>query len=307
MLQGQPWLPHGGEEGDALCGSATARDPGFVRAQRALLRERNADRGALAAALASQELYPSQGEPQCPQYDELGRRMDAFHLAGERQEGAYDAEGNWIAYEAGAERGDAWLDSLEAPAQGDAESGEGVDDELPYPNEPVLEPPPLQREALLRYKAAIARLLLPGEAAAGALLRLAGAGLLAAKFASKQDAQAFYHERMHTGHTVPPGNLALFDELTEAAEVLFDHGDIDIYSKTREALYQELGQAAQGNGPGGTGLGSRLSLPPSGCEGAGRRAPARHRTPPAAGPAAADEPATGAPAVVAGRARAPLG
>ena len=77
---------------------------------------------------------------------------------------------------------------------------------------------------------------------------------------------------MRSGHNVAPGNLPLFEEIAEAAEVLLDGGQGDAYTAAREELL--LGQAAAGEAEAlDAHVGRHL-----------------HRLPMYGAPAAADEP-----------------
>ncbi|EFN59969.1 hypothetical protein CHLNCDRAFT_133077 [Chlorella variabilis] len=298
----------------ALSASHAASDPGFARAQRALLRQSRQQQGTLGEALRAQELYDQPEEP----VNEAGDVVEPFHLRRELSEGYFDPAGTYIEY-GRAEEQDAWLDSIDDRAQG---TDRGTGWRLPYPNEPVSEPPPLTPRQLEPYLSRLLGLLQPGETVPAALRRLAGGGPVLEKFASKEEALRFFQERCRRAITrnsrssqVGVGqhlqcNLA---QAQEAAEVLFDHGHSGVYASTREELGQRLSAAQQAQrappaaapppheaaaaaaefgrppqaaaaveGQGGGTVAGGLSS-----AGGGRR---HHHVPPAASPAAAAEP-----------------
>ncbi|PSC75164.1 CD2-binding family [Micractinium conductrix] len=281
VLADSPFNPY--KAGDpALTASHAAADPGFARVQRALLRRRQQEQGALGEALKAQE----PGDQPEEAVNEGGTPLEPFHLKKELEEGFFDKEGNYLAYEGGQE-GDAWLDSIE-----DRVAGTGPDRgrALPDANEPVAEPPRLASAQLAPYRARLVELLQSRETVPAALRRLAGAGPVLDKFYSKEEARRFFQERVRSGHAVPPGNHEEFTELTEAAEVLFDHGQTDVYSSTREQL--EAAAAAVHAPPaaasphGGPPVGSGVGEEPA----AATRGRRHHRAPPSAAPATASEP-----------------
>ncbi|GAB4822836.1 hypothetical protein N2152v2_009882 [Parachlorella kessleri] len=237
VLDDVPFNPY--DAGDTeLSVAHMASDPGWARAQRKLLRMRDQDQHAMEAVVQGEEKYDQPEE----QYNEAGDAMEPFHLKKEREEGYMDGEGNYIEYDRPDEQ-DAWLDSIEDQVEGTEGDASG---KLPYPNEPVAEdPPPLPARDLRQARQALAAALQPGESVTAALRRLAGAGAVMDKFGDKGEAEKVWRERMHSGRTVAPGNEGLFDKVTEAAEVLFDHGETDIYSATREALQAGLEQERQ--------------------------------------------------------------
>ncbi|KAL4856847.1 hypothetical protein ACK3TF_002894 [Chlorella vulgaris] len=180
---------------------------------------------------AAQELYDQPQEP----VNEVGVRMEPFHLRRELSEGCFDPSGTYLEYERDELR-DAYLESVEDQVQG-TDPGSGW--RLPYQNEPVAEPPPLPPEMLQPYLRRLLHLLQPGETVTAGLRqvaskrrwalccavyiadcsrRLAGAGPVLDKFGNKEQARHFFQERVRTGHAVPPGNSAAFQELTDSAD-----------------------------------------------------------------------------------------
>lgn len=134
---------------------------------------------------------------------------------------------------------------------------------------------------------------------------------LLCRFTSTQAAEKAFHEHMQRGYTVAPGNVPLFEQVTEAAEVLLDAGQGNIYSTTKEQLVQQLKQAHQAELAPAEAAPSRddaaaVAAVLAGdtaeerAEGAheelhlgaayGTELPRRHKPPPPAAPAAAAEP-----------------
>ncbi|KAI7837589.1 hypothetical protein COHA_008602 [Chlorella ohadii] len=233
VLADAPFDPfHGGDP--ALTTSHTAGDPGFARAQRAHLRRQQQDQGALADALRAQEKYDQPEEER----NEAGDPMEPFHLRKEMEEGVFDPAGAYIEYERQDEQ-DAWLDSIEDQVHG---TGPDRGRHLPYANEPVAEPPPLKGREVLPFMRQLLDVLQHGETVPAALRRLAGAGPVLTKFGSKEEARQFFEERVRSGHAVPAGNWEEFQALTEAAEVLFDAGQTDVYTLKREQMAHRVAQ-----------------------------------------------------------------
>ncbi|KAL4447596.1 hypothetical protein ABPG75_004815 [Micractinium tetrahymenae] len=295
VLGGKPFEAHAAGHLGRSAGQAAA-DAGFARAQRAHLRQQRQDQGALAEALKAQEGCDQPEEI----VNEVGEAMEPFHLRRELEEGYFDPAGNYLEY-AREEEEDAWLESIED----EKVAGVGPDSSrrLPYPNEPVADPPPLRSAELAPYWLKLVELLQPGETVPAALRRLAGAGPVLDKFGSKEEARQFFQDRVRSGHAVPPGNHEEFEALTEAAEVLFDHGQTDVYSSSREQLAARL-EAAEKAPPAaapsrgaarevaaqfGGGSGEAAAVDAAGAPGPGGRG-RRHKVPPSAGPAAAAEP-----------------
>ncbi|KAL4428719.1 hypothetical protein ABPG77_009825, partial [Micractinium sp. CCAP 211/92] len=212
VLGGRPYDPHEAG-GPGRTAGHLAANPGFARAQRAHLRQQQQDQGALAEALQAQEGYDQPDEAR----NEVGEPMEPFHLKRELEEGCFDPAGNYLEYGREDEE-DAWLDSIED----EAVAGVGPDSSrrLPYPNEPVAEPPPLRGVELAPYRLKVLELLQPGEGVPAALRRLAGGGPVLDKF-DKEEARQFYRDRVRSGHAgapfvliLPPGNYAEFEALT---------------------------------------------------------------------------------------------
>eukprot|EP00887_Chlorella_sp_A99_P002401 scaffold10.g2401.t1 len=297
VLGDKPFAPYpAGDPG--LSASHLARDPGFARAQRRLLRQTRAEGGVRGELAAAEEQYDQLDEP----YNEVGVPLEPFHLRREREEGMITGEGFYLEADRPEEH-DAWVESLEEQPGGGAGPptavlgvGEDAGGQGPPANEPVAEPPPLSPAELAPYRKRLAALLQPGEAVPAALRRLAGAGAtFEAKFASKDEARAFFHAREHVGHTVPPGCQALFDQIAEAAEVLMDAGVGDAYTKTREQFAKEA-RAGEGGGAAATPPAVSPRTPAAGAAGAGGGVPGpaaahvHHRAPPPAATPAAQQP-----------------
>ena len=221
VLQDAPFLPC---TGPALTKSHIADDPGFARAQRRLARTAAE---AARQGVAGEEQYDQPEE----QYNEVGDPIEPFHMRRELEEGTFAAGGTYMAFKNAGEK-DAWLQGLETEVMGTGGEGEereagearGKNADQPIGGEEIAELPPLSAPEVLQYKRRLAGLLQPRECAQAALQRLAGTGAALTKFSTTSSGERRFHERMHHGHTVAPGNLPTFDAITEATEVLFDAG-----------------------------------------------------------------------------------
>ncbi|DBA91809.1 TPA: hypothetical protein ACH3X1_003396 [Trebouxia sp. C0004] len=201
-------------------------------------------------------------------FNEAGVAFEPFHLKKEREEGYFDADGNYIQYKLDEVK-DAWLDSL-------AEAGTSRSSELAAPqtrkqstapvNQQLIE---LDADELLTYKRRMLDLLQPHETVLTALRRLGGrleggqAGTDAMpwkrsrksaggdKTTAPQPPSREYGSAAsistRTGRTVPVENRDAFDRLTEYSSLLLQHGDYNIHSTKREQIAAETdaGEAAQ--------------------------------------------------------------
>lgn len=201
-------------------------------------------------------------------FNEAGIAFEPFHLKQEREEGYFDADGNYIQYKLDEVK-DAWLDSL-------AEAGTSSSCELAAPqtskqstgpvNQQLIE---LDADELLTYKRRLLDLLQPHETVLTALRRLggrleggqagadampwkrsrksAGSDKTTAPQPTSRESGSAASSSTRTGRTVPVENRDAFDRLTEYSSLLLQHGDYNIHSTKREQIAAETdaGEAAQ--------------------------------------------------------------
>uniref|UniRef100_A0A6N2KJL4 OCRE domain-containing protein n=1 Tax=Salix viminalis TaxID=40686 RepID=A0A6N2KJL4_SALVM len=195
-------------------GPSDVKDPRLAAKERAMLRNLNTAEGlsgdpndASAAEVAYEENE---------NFVEDGIQIEPFNLEKEREEGYFDAEGNFVEYINENEIKDAWLDSVQvderyvgktsvASINEDDDKDDGRD---------------LSSEEIGMMKSRIANLLEPGETVLQALRRLKGRS-------NKSK------EKMSTETQL------LFDQLTEDANKLLDHGEYNVYHDKREVFKRE--------------------------------------------------------------------
>ncbi|KAL3689322.1 hypothetical protein R1sor_015631 [Riccia sorocarpa] len=195
-------------------------DPRIAAKERALKRDstteqiRVEDTGVLADVTKAEEVYEQDEE----ELVEDGQRFEPFNLKQEREEGYFDAQGNYVEYRNENEGKDAWLESVEVDtrfaSKALAENDKIAEDEK--------EDNSLGKEELWAIKLRIADALQPGETVLKALRRLKGTPREGGK-----------REKMSEA------NKAIFDQLTEDAVKLLDDGDYNVYEETRETFQRE--------------------------------------------------------------------
>ncbi|KAL2631452.1 hypothetical protein R1flu_016138 [Riccia fluitans] len=193
-------------------------DPRIAAKERALKRDstteqiRVEDTGVLADVTKAEEEYEEDEEDLV----EDGQRFEPFNLKQEREEGYFDAQGNYVEYRNENEGKDAWLESVEVDtrfaARALAENEKIAEDEKGN----------LGRDELWAIKQRIADALQPGETVLKALRRLKGT----AKEGGKREKMS-------------EANQAVFDQLTEDAVKLLDDGDYNVYEEKRETFLRE--------------------------------------------------------------------
>ncbi|KAG9458891.1 hypothetical protein H6P81_003399 [Aristolochia fimbriata] len=156
-------------------------------------------------------------------FEDGGILMEPFNLKQEREEGYFDAEGNYVEYVV-EDKKDAWLDSLDTDPRIAEISVNQMSD-----TEKEVE---LSSEEIGRIKRRIADLLQPGEKVLQALRRLKGSS-------GKKDKMSEETKRM-------------FDQLTEDSMRLMENGDYNVYSDEKEVFereaegYEHLARAREG-------------------------------------------------------------
>eukprot|EP00246_Nothoceros_aenigmaticus_P015356 TRINITY_DN6326_c0_g1_i1.p1 TRINITY_DN6326_c0_g1~~TRINITY_DN6326_c0_g1_i1.p1 ORF type:complete len:373 (-),score=84.60 TRINITY_DN6326_c0_g1_i1:1095-2213(-) len=157
-----------------------------------------------------------------------GIAIEPFNLKQEREEGFFDAEGNYVEYRNHNELKDAWLDSVEVNTRSKATSARLANQEQA---ESFKE---LSLQEIRAVKRRIADVLQPGETVLNALRRIKG---------SPKDGQ----------RRMPESTKVVFDQLTEDAMKLVDDGDIDVYSQTKEMFVAGTGMYATSSELSGRG------------------------------------------------------
>ncbi|KAJ7002762.1 SUPPRESSOR OF ABI3-5-like [Populus alba x Populus x berolinensis] len=195
-------------------GPSDLKDPRLAAKERAMLRNLITDEGFsghINDASAAEVAYEENEN-----FVEDGIQIEPFNLEREREEGYFDAEGNFVEYINENEIKDAWLDSVQvheryvgktsvASINEDDEKDDGRD---------------LSSEEIGMMKSRIANLLEPGETVLQALRRLKGRS-------NKSK------EKMSTETQL------LFDQLTEDANKLLDHGEYNVYHDKQEVFKRE--------------------------------------------------------------------
>ncbi|KAJ4715667.1 CD2 antigen cytoplasmic tail-binding protein 2-like [Melia azedarach] len=146
-----------------------------------------------------------------------GIQIEPFNLEKEREEGYFDAEGNFVEYINENEIKDAWLDSLELDQRfvGTAVNhNKDVDSEDDGRD--------LSSEELGVIKRRIANVLEPGETVMQALRRLKGTTNKKEKMSAE--------------------TKCVFDQLTEdAMKLMEENGEYNVYNENRETFEREAG------------------------------------------------------------------
>ncbi|KAH8514639.1 hypothetical protein H0E87_007459 [Populus deltoides] len=195
-------------------GPSDLKDPRLAAKERAMLRSLITDEGFsgdINDASAAEVAYEENEN-----FVEDGIQIEPFNLEKEREEGYFDADGNFVEYINENEIKDAWLDSVQvheryvgktsvASINEDDEKDDGRD---------------LSSEEIGMMKSRIANLLEPGETVLQALRRLKGRS-------NKSK------EKMSTETQL------LFDQLTEDANKLLDHGEYNVYHDKQEVFKRE--------------------------------------------------------------------
>ncbi|KAJ0266041.1 CD2-binding protein-like protein [Hirschfeldia incana] len=162
-----------------------------------------------------EEIYADDGNR-----TEDGIQIEAFSLDREKEEGYFDADGNYVEYVVEKEDKDAWLDSIEnnpmyigRSAAKDTGMEEDGGEEKPADE--------LSRDDIGVLKRRIASVLEPGETVLRALRRLKG--------------NSNNRKEKMTSET-----KVIFDQLTEDADKLIQNGDYNVYNEDQEVFQREV-------------------------------------------------------------------
>ncbi|KAJ3677297.1 hypothetical protein LUZ60_003021 [Juncus effusus] len=161
---------------------------------------------------------------------EDGIQIEPFNLDNEREEGYFDANGNYVEYARDNQIKDAWLDSAEIDTNLAAKLKEKSKEE----KEKEEEFQDLSSDDVGKIKRKIANILQPGETIIQALKRLKGDKKTKMSDETKE----------------------LFDELTESAMKLMENGEYNAYHEERETFereaegYERLARAKGGSSAG---------------------------------------------------------
>mmetsp|Transcript_9552 Transcript_9552/g.17995 ORF Transcript_9552/g.17995 Transcript_9552/m.17995 type:complete len:455 (-) Transcript_9552:299-1663(-) len=139
--------------------------------------------------------------------DEEAELFEPFNLDNEREQGYFDAEGNYVEYKEEKHSADAWLTDVKVDTAHAKKAQEAAD---------AKEPEPLGEVGIARLKKKIAAILQPGETVLRALKRLGTKQSLA-------DASS----------------KAQFEELTECASDLMANGEYEVYSDTKRVFERD--------------------------------------------------------------------
>ncbi|PHU17184.1 hypothetical protein BC332_12879 [Capsicum chinense] len=141
-----------------------------------------------------------------------GIAIEPFNLNKEREEGFFDASGNYVEYLNENEIKDAWLDSVDTEKRYSGKSAMKIsnDDEIED----------ITSEQLAKMKRRIADVLEPGETVLQGLRRLKGT--------------SNNKKGKMSGET-----KQLFDQLTEDAMKLMENGDFNVYDEKQESFQRE--------------------------------------------------------------------
>lgn len=146
------------------------------------------------------------------QFEDDGIELEPFNLKQEREDGYFDANGNYVEYVGRNETKDAWLDNVEVdPSLAEKVQNKSATEE---------EYKELSSEDIGKTKRSIANSLQPGETIIQALKRFKG-------------------ESGDKKGKMSEGTQRLFDQLTEDAMKLMENGEYNVYHEEREIFEQE--------------------------------------------------------------------
>eukprot|EP00897_Mesotaenium_endlicherianum_P004125 jgi/Mesen1/3740/ME000204S03002 len=260
-----------GREGDKMSvdedepgGPILATDPRVAATQRAVRRKEKVDKANAEETSLLDDVAGAEEEFEGPD-DEGEGNIEPFNLTKEREEGYFDAEGNYVEYRLDNDDTDAWLDSAEVDP-----SLAGKAAERAVADDAVLED--LSDASVAAIKRRLADALLPHETVLQALRRLGGAPGAGAsgrgkagssggrnqsnsKNRGRDNKAAAEKEKDREAATMAPVDKALFERITEDAMSLMDNGEYGVYSERRETFlreaegYEALARARSGSGP----------------------------------------------------------
>eukprot|EP00898_Chlorokybus_atmophyticus_P003338 jgi/Chlat1/4004/Chrsp26S04078 len=219
-----------GRKGDLLgadddTGPVKGVDPQLAAKRRALARKH---RDALDDTSIPDDISRAEEDDPEEAVNDAGVPMDPFHLKNEREEGYFDAHGNYVEYRLEKDIHDAWLDTAEV----DETLAERVRQQHAAEQAAEDEARDMTRADVAAVKRRIADALEPGETVMAALRRLGGN-----RERSLRPGQA---KKPGTGHaSLSDRNKALFNQLTEDAATLMDSGEYNVYSDKQETFDRE--------------------------------------------------------------------
>ncbi|CAK7356986.1 unnamed protein product [Dovyalis caffra] len=201
-------------------GKAEEEGPGEGKNPRLAAKERAMLRNEITAQIFSEDMNDAFAAEvayeENENFIEDGIQIDPFNLDKEREEGYFDADGNFVEYINRNEIKDAWLDSVQVDQRYAGKRSMvriNEDDDKDDVRE-------LSSEEIGAIKSRIANLLEPGETVLQALRRLKGRSTKS-------------KEKMSTETQL------LFDQLTEDANKLLDNGEYNVYHDKQEVFKRE--------------------------------------------------------------------
>ncbi|XP_050263545.1 SUPPRESSOR OF ABI3-5 [Quercus robur] len=200
-------------------GPAVDDDPTDLMNPRAAAKERAKRRTQFTAELFTEESRGILNDVAAAEVDykdndsfvDDGIQIEPFNLDKEREEGYFDADGNFVEYVNDNEIKDAWLDSVEAEPKY-AGKGSAVINNEDDAND-------LSSDDIGTMKRRIADILEPGETVLRALRRLKGTSNRKEKMSAE--------------------SKIVFDQLTEDAMKLMENGEYDVYHEKQEVFQRE--------------------------------------------------------------------
>nr|XP_023910797.1 SUPPRESSOR OF ABI3-5-like [Quercus suber] len=200
-------------------GPAEEDDPIDLMNPRAAAKERAKRRTQFTAELFTEESRGILNDVMAAEVDykdndsfvDDGIQIEPFNLNKEREEGYFDADGNFVEYVNDNEIKDAWLDSVEAEPKY-AGKGSAVINNEDDAND-------LSSDDIGTMKRRIADILEPGETVLRALRRLKGTSNRKEKMSAE--------------------SKIVFDQLTEDAMKLMENGEYDVYHEKQEVFQRE--------------------------------------------------------------------
>nr|GMD92840.1 CD2 antigen cytoplasmic tail-binding protein 2 isoform X2 [Ipomoea batatas] len=189
------------------------KDPRLAAKERAMRRSQitadlldEGNRGMIHNIALAEEAYEDNET-----FVEDGIQIEPFNLDKEREEGYFDANGNYVEYVNENDIKDAWLDSIDVHPKATKKTRDKTANED--------EARDLTSEEIGKIKRRIADVLEPGEKVLQALRRLKGTSNNKEKMSAE--------------------NKQLFDQLTEDAMKLLENGDYNVYDERQESFQRE--------------------------------------------------------------------
>lgn len=145
-------------------------------------------------------------------FEEDGIQIEPFNLKQEREEGYFDANGNYVEYAIKNEIKDAWLDNVVVDSSYAEKHHKKTEADEEYHD--------ILTEDIGKIKRSIANVLQPGETIIQALKRLK---------ATSVDERGRMSE----------GTKRIFDKLTEDAMKLMENGEYNVYNEEQETFERE--------------------------------------------------------------------